>query len=339
MMQDFPHYNPIQIFFHKSFYKLNYWHARLFKSEYSFIRPNLDAQQSSDLILDMLESNKPCMIARYGATELYCLSNYMGIQKGWKNAIDFICGVEEPWWWVPERVNNMRENSGFFPIKEESLNMFCETMLEDTKQLDILASWLSKEKNVEHLLSDKPKIFLPYLEPWYASDPWTVGLEGKRIVVVHPFAEQIYTQYKNFRSKLFEDNRILPKFELKTLKAVQSLGGTNSQGFQTWFEALDWMKEELDRIEYDIALIGCGAYGFPLAAHVKRTGKKAIHMGGVLQLFFGIKGNRWEDPMYGVREWGLPEGYYLKLFNQWWIKPDESTKPKNAEQVEGACYW
>ena len=26
--------------------------------------------------------------------------------------------------------------------------------------------------------------------------------------------------------------------------------------------------------------LGCGAYGFPLAAHVKRMGKKAIHMGG-----------------------------------------------------------
>lgn len=33
-------------------------------------------------------------------------------------------------------------------------------------------------------------------------------------------------------------------------------------------------------------------YGFPLAAHVKHKGKQAIHLGGTLQLLFGIKGNR-----------------------------------------------
>ena len=67
--------------------------------------------------------------------------------------------------------------------------------------------------------------------------------------------------------------------------------------------------------------------------------KKAIHMGGATQLLFGIKGNRWEDPMYGVKEWGLPAGFYPKMFNEYWIKPGEEGRPKNAEQVEGACYW
>lgn len=49
------------------------------------------------------------------------------------------------------------------------------------------------------------------------------------------------------------------------------------------------MKDEIDKRDYDIALIGCGAYGFPLAAHIKRSGKKAVHLGGALQLLFGIK--------------------------------------------------
>lgn len=46
----------------------------------------------------------------------------------------------------------------------------------------------------------------------------------------------------------------------------------------------------MDKVEYDVCLIGCGAYGFPLAAHAKRTGHKAIHLGGSLQLLFGIAG-------------------------------------------------
>jgi len=279
------------------------------------------------------------MIARYGSTELYCLSNYLGIQQGWKNAIGFVMGTAEPWWWAPEKVNNMRDYSGFFPLTEKNITAFCKQMLKDTHELDILASWLPKETNLKKELVSVPRIFLPYLEPWYAEKPWTRALEGKRIVVVHPFSELIEKQYSQNRIRLFSNPDILPSFQLRTVKAVQSLGGSNSLGFTTWFDALAWMRKEIDKEDYDIALIGCGAYGFPLAAHVKRLGKQAVHMGGALQLLFGIKGNRWEDPMYGVREWGLQKGLYTKMFNEFWLKPGESTQPANAQQVEGACYW
>ena len=156
-----------------------------------------------------------------------------------------------------------------------------------------------------------------------------------KVLVIHPFEEEIKAQYKN-REKLFKNN-LLPKFELKTINAVQSLGGDSD--FDNWFEALDWMKAKMDMIDYDICLIGAGAYGFPLAAHAKRTGKKSIHLGGSLQLLFGIIGKRWEDPNYGVREWQIPKGSYSSLINENWIRPGNHLKPKNAQQVEGACYW
>ena len=55
------------------------------------------------------------------------------------------------------------------------------------------------------------------------------------------------------------------------------------------------MENEIDKHDYEVCLIGCGAYGLPLAAHVKKQGKKAIHIGGALQLLFGIMGKRWID--------------------------------------------
>jgi hypothetical protein len=115
--------------------------------------------------------------------------------------------------------------------------------------------------------------------------------------------------------------------------------GQNRTVFTTWFEALEFMKNDIDQIDFDIALIGAGAYGFHLAAHIKRQGKKAIHMGGALQLLFGIRGKRWEDPNYGVKEWGLEEGTYSSLMNEHWIRPFEESKPQNPQLVEGACYW
>lgn len=76
-----------------------------------------------------------------------------------------------------------------------------------------------------------------------------------------------------FKKKIsFSNSDVLPDFELITLKAIQSLGGTKQ--FTDWFEALNWMQQKMDKIDYDICLIGCGAYGFPLAAHAKRMGKK-----------------------------------------------------------------
>jgi hypothetical protein len=161
-------------------------------------------------------------------------------------------------------------------------------------------------------------------------------LKGKKVLVVHPFAELIEQQYKN-REYIFSNNEILPAFNLQTITAVQSLGGENN-GFADWFEALQWMKDEIDKRDYDICLIGAGAYGLHLAAHVKRTGKKAVHLGGALQLLFGIKGNRWEAKDY-ASNWGLPADTYLSMFNDHWVRPTGQFKPQAAEKVEGACYW
>jgi hypothetical protein len=40
-----------------------------------------DAQQASDTIAQLLQSGQPCMIARYGATELTLVRNYVGIKN------------------------------------------------------------------------------------------------------------------------------------------------------------------------------------------------------------------------------------------------------------------
>lgn len=212
-------------------------------------------------------------------------------------------------------------------------------MMEDMKELDLLGSWVKNEVWFTNELEYIQRVHLRLLEPFWANKPWTRCLKGKRVVVVHPFAEDILVQYINNRTLLFNNLDTLPEFaSLRTVKAVQSLGGENN-GFKDWFDALKWMEDEIDKEDYDICLIGCGAYGFPLAAHVKRQGKKAVHLGGALQLLFGIRGKRWENPSYGIREWGIPYGSYSSLMNKYWVRPGEGGRPKNANQVEGGCYW
>lgn len=300
----------------------------------------MDAKDASDEIYKMLASDAPCMIARYGAFELATVVNYLGVTNINFDAIEFIKGnIPDPIW-NKTLFSYMQNNAGFFPATESNIIKFCKLMIDDTTHLDLLGSWTWNDLYMKPYFSNNFKsVHIRLLEPfWKMDEPWTKALAGKRVLIVHPFNNLIEKQYKEKRSKLFSNPEFLPQFELKTIKAVQSIGG-ESNGFIDWFEALHWMESEIDKCEYDVCLIGCGAYGFPLAAHCKRMGKKAIHLGGALQLLFGIKGRRWEDPQYGVKEWGIEAGAYLKLMNEYWIRPGADYCNKHTKDVENGCYW
>lgn len=289
-----------------------------------------DPDTASLIIYNALISNQPCMIARFGSTEMGCICNYLGVKKDKGKYLKYIKGKANSWWWEQNNIDYMQSCSGFFPADRNKIEQFCELMLREIPEVDILGSWLPGESYFEEDLIQCKKLSLELLNPYFSKIPWTKALEGKKVLVVHPFAQTIESQYKK-RDLLFKDN-LLPEFELKTITAVQSIAGEKTK-FSTWFEALDYMKAEIDKADYDICLIGAGAYGFPLAAHVKRMGKKGFHLGGSLQLLFGIRGKRWENENYN------PIYNYAKLINEHWVKPSSDEKPKNADIVEGACYW
>lgn len=291
----------------------------------------MDSDKASRLIYDQLIGDKPCMIARFGDVELLTTINYKYIEKGEKDLIGYIKGEHSEWWWDPFLVKRMRRNAGFFSNDSENLSLFCRMLIDKMPLVDILGSWIPGEVCFEEELQKAKKVDLYTLDPYFAALPWTRALSGKKVLVVHPFTETICSQYEK-RKKLFDNPDILPDFELKTIKAVQSIGGDNN-GFETWFDALDYMKGEIDKQDYDICLLGCGAYGFLLAAHVKETGKKAFHLGGALQLLFGIRGARWEASDYH------PKYNYYTLMNEYWVRANEHERPSSANQVEGGCYW
>jgi len=289
-----------------------------------------DANIASKLIYDKLILDAPCMIARFGAFELAIMVNYLGVKMGPRPIVKYLKGEEKEWWWIKSLMHHMQSNAGFFPATIEKIEQFCNLMLSDMKELDILGSWLGRETYFDKETRNCQKIDLELLNPYFSKDPWTKALKHKKVLVVHPFARSIESQYRK-RELLFADQQILPEFELTTLKAVQSIGGHST--FADWFEALDYMKAKIDQIDYDICLLGCGAYGFPLAAHIKRAGKKAFHLGGSLQLLFGIRGKRWENPEYNE------QFNYAALMNEHWIRPHKDERPQNAKKVENGCYW
>lgn len=321
--------NKYQIFTLKSIRKV---YTTLFNKKKTYNPECIqDADIASNIIYDTLMADEPCMIARFGSTELTCLINYIGVHQEKKQYLNYIKGKSNPWWWEPKIINQMQNWSGFFPPTVDKIEQFCKLLLDDIPQVDVLGSWMSSENIFKTELENSKKIWLDFLNPFFARNPWSKALEGKKILVVHPFVETIKKQYIQ-RKLLFKNPNMLPEFELKTIKAIQSIGNETVQ-FDDWFEALQFMQDEIDKMDYDICLIGAGAYGFPLASHVKRKGKKAIHLGGSLQLLFGIRGKRWEDP-------NLNKEYsFANLMNQHWVRPSKEETPKNSNNIEGACYW
>ncbi len=230
------------------------------------------------------------------------------------------------------KFNNLCNNAGFFPRDIKLLDRYVEIMEEAASEVDILGAWnWLMEDYIIHTFATKAAITsLRNLEPWHSDVPWSRALKGKKVLVIHPFKDSIEQQYIN-RKLLFSNSEVLPEFELITLRAVQSIAGNKPEGLDNWFEALDYMVNQISRIDFDIALIGCGAYGFPLAAKVKKMNKQAIHLAGATQLFFGIKGGRWER--------GGHYALFKKIFNEHWVRPMAHEKPKNSESIEDACYW
>ena len=268
-------------------------------------------------IFEALVSGKPFMVGRFGSIEIVVpAKKILEINYGFDENLKVLCS-----------------NAGFFPNDQSLADKFAEVMMDSMKRCDIQGMWYLMFEDYflkKHVNSNAKITEARYLEPWFSEKPWTRGLEGKKVLVIHPFANSIQYQYENNREKIFNNDNYLPKFELYTMKAVQTIAGEKDDRFKNWFEALEYMYEEAMKIDFDVALIGCGAYGYPLAAKIKNAGRQAIHLGGVLQIMFGIKGKRWEDDKNPI---------VRDLFNEYWIRPNEQEIPSNSEYVEKGCYW
>lgn len=291
----------------------------------------LDSGTTNELLRKSILGTAPFMASRFGSSEYLAAMSYLEIKANRnRNVFSKVLKVweGEAVHWNPEVKEIMSRNAGFFSPKDKLLDRFSEQILQDAGSIDLLGVWgdLKGESTFYSNYCAKAKLtHLPNLEPYYHSEPWSLALEGKKVLVIHPFEESIQNNYTN-RDQLFPFP-VLPSFELKTVKAVQSIAGSNSN-FDNWFDALGSMRSQIDTFDFDVALIGAGAYGMVLAAHVKRLGKKAIHLGGATQILFGIKGKRWD-------------GYepIAKFYNEYWTRPLPSEVPTGHTKIENGCYW
>ncbi|MFW5983171.1 MAG: hypothetical protein ACOCQ4_01625 [bacterium] len=278
-------------------------------------------QDSPKVISSALESDKSCFVGRFGSNELGCLGYYLYCRRNTKFLrLPYINFIKK----------RMRINTGFFPTENRQLDKFSELYLDAAKNIDILGVWFRKFELylINNFMHPSELIPLKAIEPYYYENPWSyAAFLNRRILVVHPFEETIKKQFIK-RLSLFRTNVWPSQCSLETVKAAQTIAG-NTGGFLSWFDALEFMKDEVSKKQFDIAIVAAGSYGLPLSSFIKEClGKKVIYMGGAAQILFGIKGSRWDTN-------SIISSYY----NENWVKPLDTDYPENYLNIEKGCYW
>lgn len=190
------------------------------------------------------------------------------------------------------------------------------------------------ELNFYNNLKDTPPIHHESLEPYYATMdnliPWSHQLLGKKVLIIHPFTDSFKLQLKK-KFKIYPKNPIfLEGQEFVFYKSYNTAGKNHIH--KDWKDTFQRMCSEISKLDFDIALIGCGGYGVPLAGFIyDKLKKQAIQIGGGLQLLFGVMGKRWENTeMWNtiIREQGCN-----------FVKPSGDEILINKHLVNDGCYW
>lgn len=282
--------------------------------------PFVDVQNR---IMSAIRNAEPFLVTRFGSTEGKICGQVLLSRSG--------CLSNDSLRMEAQR------NSGIFPTDDATLRRFSIEYIRSYDLADIAAAWnFSGAYELNSEFPAKKLCWLPDLTPFpsqnrkgrlqkgVAFTPWTQGLEGRKVLVVHPFVESIRAQYAR-KDSIKSVANILPDFELEVVAPPVTF--LNYSGTGSYFEELHKMKARLAGKDFDVAIVSAGAYGLPLSAFIKEQGKPVIHMAGAGQLLFGVYGARWKENMD-----------FADVIGENWVAPRKQERPINSEALANV-YW
>jgi hypothetical protein len=279
----------------------------------------MNLHKSNEYIIYKIKKNKPFLISRC-ASEADVAYKYVKNKK-----------IINP--------KNLSNNAGIYSKSDKDVKIYAQKYNECIKNSDCMACFPNLFNMFQNYFCDLynlPKINNRTIEPFYLLSenikPWSNYLSNKTVLIVNPFTESMKTQLNNnfqiFRDKnkkIFEDQQ-----NIKFYKSFNTSAGNHIH--YNWIETFNIMKNDIKKINFDIALLGCGGYGLPLCNFIfKDLNKSAIYVGGGLQLYFGIMGKRWKETDYWKK--------IIQEENPKFISPSGDEILKNNTKVEGGCYW
>ena len=288
-----------------------------------------DLEASNHMIIELIRKDAPFSIVRLGL-------GYETIL-----CVDFLKNKRIDTAYYDRNINGIYSKK----YDEDALISFAKHYITAVMRSDLLASFLpgpyvdcrvAAMQDHFHAAHRLPRVFSRALEPFYQIQhgivPWTHHLKGKKVLIINPFVDSFQKQLKN-GFKIFKDPSIdvfLEDQEFVFYKSYQTIAHNHLH--DDWCQTYKMMCADISDIQFDIALLACGAYGLPLCDFIKtKLGKSAIYVGGGLQLCFGVMGKRWE----ANDNWKK----IIEENNTRFIRPNENERIKNMNMVDYACYW
>ncbi len=264
-----------------------------------------------------IRASKPLAVGRLGGVE----ASMVLWARGIPNAI-----------WRPDLKSLFSDtaqgatNAGIRPRNPESYRLFSRIAWDALECLDFQGVWKSgPEALVLQCLPPRALFDVEIAGPDGSyRNHWSSALKGRRVLVVSPFADTIQRQIARMKS-VWPNLDWFEGIQFVTTRFPYLI----DEGCEeAWWEVYERIGNTISEGNYDVALFGCGGLGLPFAMLAKKAGRVGIHLGGHLQLLFGI---------YGQRH--LHHEWHRKHINEAWVRPDAIEVPMSAERVEGGCYW
>lgn len=269
----------------------------------------LDADCANYLISHLIKT--PSAIWKIGVNECKFLTYYNGyLLKNW-DSMRF----------------NGKYRAGVFPDTNEIYDRFAKYYSEIVGDVDVIGVYfnLKEAEFVQDFLNATPVRPIGITSPYMFNYPWTHQLKNKKVLIAHPFTKTIAKQFEK-KDKIW--NGLLPDLEIDYLTIPQNAGVVPPK-FKDWFETLDYLLKEVKKKDFEVMIVGAGAWSLPLILEAKKMGATGIHMGGAVQLLFGIKGAKWHN-----------DEKITKLYNKHWTNVLKSEMPADISKVpHWDKYW
>lgn len=293
----------------------------------SHVPNRLSYRDSVDFIRRGILSGKPFMVGKIGTGDNETMLRYIDIhdkESVFLKTLKLLTGQRRPFWWDNSIRAGIGVCAGVFPPTVEGIEEFCRIYETYIPEMDGFASCADGESRIhDRYCPQATPIAWESLFPIIEGYSWFDALKGKKVLVVHPYEKSIRAQYeKALHCELHKGQGPFPAFELMTYKPVNSIGGKCAD-FPRWKDALQHMIDDVSKLDFDVALVGCGVYGVPLSVHVKRMGKVAIHTGGSTQLVFGIRARAYD---------------FWNVYNENWIHALPEDVPLNMGLIENGRF-
>lgn len=244
-----------------------------------------------------------------------------------------------PYNWVTRLA--MTRNAGLWPDANTTLHNWAVHMQRHVlPEMDLVAQWWNDEHEGTVFGAWAPQARIQkgieWFDPW--TNPWTLEIpSGTKVAVVSPFNESIQAQIPNMNKVFSKPIWQEPTPEIIPIRTGCSpvYDNTSAAAWPSYVLSGDWriavihIVKQVVQVGAKVAIVGCGALSLPIVTALKKHGIVAIHTGGVTQMIFGIRGDRWaKDPKFS----------HL-LESPYWTNPRPSETPLHAKTIERGCYW